>query len=110
MIINSDARGTLSQVRQLIGSRGNIVGVGDNVYKIPIINTYNKGLSLIQFFVVCILQDRGLIDVVLTTVSSGYFTRKLVESTREWIVNEDDCNTKMGIGCETDYRSQLYQT
>ncbi len=98
MIINSGARGTLSQIQQLIGSRGNIVGFEEEVCKMPIINAYNKGLSLIQFFCCTHVSRRGLIDTVLKTASSGYLTRKLVESTREWIVNERDCNTEVGLG------------
>ncbi|PIM96952.1 DNA-directed RNA polymerase subunit beta' [Candidatus Hodgkinia cicadicola] len=98
MIINSGARGTLSQVRQLIGSRGNVVGFGNKVCNMPIINAYNNGLSLIQFFCCTYASRRGLIDTVLKTASSGYLTRKLVESTREWVVNEEDCNTEAGLG------------
>ncbi len=49
MMINSDTRGTLSQVHQLIGSRGYIVGFERKPYRLPILNAYNEGLSLIQF-------------------------------------------------------------
>ncbi len=87
MIINSGARGSLSQVQQLIGSRGYIVGLKENLDRLPILNPYNEGLSLIQFFVVLSHRDRGLIDTVLKTISSGYLTRKLVKSTREWIIS-----------------------
>ncbi|WP_192572978.1 hypothetical protein [Candidatus Hodgkinia cicadicola] len=97
MIINSGARGTLSQIQQLIGSRGYIVGFEGKTCRLPILNAYNEGLSLIQFFCCTFSSRRGLIDTTLKTASSGYLTRKLVESTREWVVSEDDCNTETGL-------------
>ncbi len=97
MIINSGAKGTLSQVQQLIGSRGYIVGFEGKPCRLPILNAYNEGLSLIQFFCCTFSSRRGLIDTALKTASSGYLTRKLVESTREWIISEDDCGTETGL-------------
>ncbi len=97
MIINSGARGTLSQIQQLIGSRGYIVGFEDKPCRFPILNSYNEGLSLVQFFCCTFSSRRGLIDTALKTSSSGYLTRKLVESTREWIISENDCNTETGL-------------
>ncbi|WP_146657032.1 hypothetical protein [Candidatus Hodgkinia cicadicola] len=97
MIINSGARGTLSQIQQLIGSRGYIVGFDGKPCRLPILNAYNEGLSLIQFFCCTFSSRRGLIDTTLKTASSGYLTRKLVESTREWVISEDDCSTETGL-------------
>ncbi len=97
MIINSGARGTLSQIQQLIGSRGYIVGFDGKPCRLPILNSYNEGLSLIQFFCCTFSSRRGLIETTLKTASSGYLTRKLVESTREWVISEDDCSTETGL-------------
>ncbi len=97
IIINSGARGTLSQIHQLIGSRGNIVIFKGKQCKMPILNGYNDGLSLFQFFCCTYSSRRGLIDTTLKTASSGYLTRKLVKSIREWIIGEKDCNTEMGL-------------
>ncbi len=97
IIVNSGARGTLSQIQQLIGSRGTITGFGGKQSRMPILNAYNDGLSLIQFFCCTYSSRRGLIDTALKTASSGYLTRKLVEATREWIISEEDCNTEMGL-------------
>ncbi len=97
VIINSGARGTLSQVKQLIGSRAHIIGFGDKTCRLPILNAYHERLSPIQLFC-CTFSSRGeLIDTTLETASSGYLTRKLVESTREWIISEDDCNSEIGL-------------
>ncbi len=97
IIINSGARGTLSQVQQIIGSKGYIVGFEEKTCRLPILNAYNEGLSLIQFFCCTFSSRRGLIDTVLKTTDSGYFTRKLIESTREWVISEDDCGIEIGV-------------
>ncbi len=97
IIINSGARGTLSQIKQLIGSRGYIVGFDGKPCRLPILKAYNEGLSSIQYFCCTFSSRRGLIDTTLKTASSGYLTRKLVEATREWIVSEDDCNSEIGL-------------
>ncbi len=97
MIVNSGARGTLSQVQQLFGSKGYVVDFNGQRSKLPILNSYNEGLSLIQLFCCAYSSRRGLMDTALKTASSGYLTRKLVESTREWVIDEADCHTKDGL-------------
>ncbi|PIM96092.1 DNA-directed RNA polymerase subunit beta' [Candidatus Hodgkinia cicadicola] len=96
-IVNSGARSTLSQTQQLLGSRGYVIDFNGQRSRIPILNSYNEGLSLIQFFCCTYSSRRGLMDTVLKTASSGYLTRKLVESTREWVIDEADCFTKDGL-------------
>ncbi len=83
MIVNSGARGTVSQVQQLLGSKGYVVDFNEQQSKLPILNSYNEGLSLIQLFCCTYSSRRGLMDTALKTASSGYLTRKLVETTRE---------------------------
>ncbi len=77
-IINSDARGTLSQVQQLIGSKGYIVGFEGKPCRLPILNTYNEGLSLIHFFVV-LFSSRRLIN------------RYSIENCRFWLSHKKTC-------------------
>ncbi|PIM95982.1 hypothetical protein [Candidatus Hodgkinia cicadicola] len=97
MIVNSGARGTVQQVQQLFGSRGYVVGFNGQRSRIPILNSYNEGLNLIQLFCCTYSSRRGLMDTALKTASSGYLTRKLVESTREWVIDEVDCCTNDGL-------------
>ncbi|PIM95792.1 hypothetical protein [Candidatus Hodgkinia cicadicola] len=97
MIVNSGARGTVSQVQQLLGSKGYVVDFNEQQSKLPILNSYNEGLSLIQLFCCTYSSRRGLMDTALKTASSGYLTRKLVETTREWVIDEMDCHTKDGL-------------
>ncbi len=97
IMLNSGARGTLSQVKQLMGSRGYIIGFNNKFCKVPILNSYLDGLNLVQFFCCTYSSRRSLIDTVLKTPASGYLTRKLVEISRECIINEEDCNVETGL-------------
>ncbi|PIM96716.1 DNA-directed RNA polymerase subunit beta' [Candidatus Hodgkinia cicadicola] len=97
IMVNSGARGTLSQTRQLMGARGYTTDPDGNQSKIPILSSYNDGLSLNDFLTLTFESRKGLVDTVLNTSSSGYLTRKLVESTREYIINTYDCKTNKGI-------------
>ncbi len=97
IMFNSGARGTLSQIKQLIGIKGDIVKFNGQPCKMPILRSYKDGLSLIQFFYSTYSSRKSLIDTVLKTSDSGYLTRKLIEASREWIITELDCNTTTGL-------------
>ncbi len=97
MMVNSGARGTVSQIKQLILSRGYVTTMEEDVKEMPVIESYREGLSLINFFRATYSARRGLIDTTLKTASSGYLTRKLVEVAREYIISEEDCGTKTGL-------------
>ncbi|PIM95907.1 DNA-directed RNA polymerase subunit beta' [Candidatus Hodgkinia cicadicola] len=97
IMVNSGARGTLSQTKQLMGARGYTTDPDGNQSKIPILSSYNDGLSLNDFLSLTFEARKGLVDTVLNTSSSGYLTRKLVESTRDYIINTYDCKTNKGI-------------
>ncbi|PIM94932.1 DNA-directed RNA polymerase subunit beta' [Candidatus Hodgkinia cicadicola] len=97
VMLDSGARGTWSQVRQLAGARGDIIGLNNQRCKIPILNSYSEGLSLIQYFCCTFSARRGLVDTSLKTASSGYLTRKLVEVARECVIGESDCRTTSGL-------------
>ncbi len=100
IMFNSGARGTLAQIRQMVGARGYITGFNGKVCKIPILTSYKEGLSLIQFFCSIYGSRRGLIDTALKTASSGYLSRKLVEASRECVIKEIDCGTKLGLSVD----------
>ncbi len=97
IMFNSGARGTLAQIRQLIGAKGDIIKFNGQLCKIPILRSYREGLNLIQFFYSTYSSRKSLIDTVLKTSDSGYLTRKLVEASREWIISEFDCYTKASL-------------
>ncbi len=97
IMMASGARGTLSQLQQLTGLRGRIICFNDELSKIPILHSYTEGLSSIEMFVLSYSSRKGLIDSVIKTSKSGYFMRKLVEASRECIIDEIDCRTKLGL-------------
>ncbi|MFP3038555.1 MAG: DNA-directed RNA polymerase subunit beta' [Candidatus Hodgkinia cicadicola] len=101
IMIDSGARGTLAQARQLMGCRGQVVGFKGKVCKMPVLTSFKDGLSLFSFFYATYSSRKGLVDTVLKTASSGYFTRKLVEVSREWIITELDCGTSEGFRVTT---------
>ncbi|PIM95180.1 DNA-directed RNA polymerase subunit beta' [Candidatus Hodgkinia cicadicola] len=102
IMLDSGARGTWSQVEQLVGAKGNTIGLNNKLCKIPILRSYIEGLSLIQFFNCSFSSRRGLADAVLKTADSGYLARKLVEVSRECLIGEFDCNTTSGLRIDLD--------
>ncbi|MGP1917038.1 MAG: hypothetical protein ACTS6P_00185 [Candidatus Hodgkinia cicadicola] len=100
IIVGSGARGTISQVKQIMGVRGQVSSFSGEACKMPILTSYIEGLSPIQFFHATCSARRGLIDSTLKTATSGYFARKLVEACREYMITEWDCETTEGINVD----------
>ncbi|MGP1918130.1 MAG: hypothetical protein ACTS4U_00220 [Candidatus Hodgkinia cicadicola] len=100
IIVSSGARGTLSQVKQIMGARGQVSSFSGEDCKMPILTSYIEGLTPIQFFHATCSARRGLIDSTLKTATSGYFARKLVEACREYMITEWDCETTEGINID----------
>ncbi len=96
-MIDSGARGTLAQARQLMGCRGQVVGFDGKVCRMPVLASYKEGLPLLSFFYSTYSSRKGLVDTVLKTASSGYLTRKLVEASRELIITELNCGADTGL-------------
>lgn len=91
------ARGTSSQLQQLTGLREKVVCFNDELSKMPILHSYTEDLSIVEMFLLSYSSRKGLIDSVIKTSKSGYFMRKLVEVSREYIIDETDCRTKLGL-------------
>ncbi len=81
----------------MAGARGDIIGLDNQRCKVPILNSYGEGLSLIQYFCCTFSARKGLVDTSLKTSSSGYLTWKLVEVARECVIGESDCCTTSGL-------------
>ncbi|AUG91380.1 DNA-directed RNA polymerase subunit beta' [Candidatus Hodgkinia cicadicola] len=97
IIANSGARGTRSQIRQLVGLKGFVYGFNGKLCLMPVLSSYTQGLSAIEFFYTAYGSRRGLIDTALKTASSGYLTRKLVEVARDCTVSKLDCKTVKSV-------------
>ena len=96
-MMNSGARGKISQFVQLSGMRGLMTKPGGKVIEIPVISSFREGLSVSEFFLSTHSARKGSADTALNTASSGYLTRRLVDVSQDVIVKEDDCGTDFGV-------------
>ncbi|WGS83603.1 MAG: DNA-directed RNA polymerase subunit beta' [Candidatus Hodgkinia cicadicola] len=97
IMANSGARGTRSQIKQIVGLKGYVHGFDGKLCCAPILSSYRDGLSAIEFFYSSCGSRKGLIDAAIKTASSGYLTRKLVEAARDCVVTQFDCGAVNGI-------------
>ncbi|HBA83544.1 MAG TPA: DNA-directed RNA polymerase subunit beta' [Verrucomicrobia bacterium] len=97
MMVDSGARGSRQQIRQLAGMRGLMAKPSGEIIERPIVSNFREGLSVLEYFISTHGARKGLADTALKTADSGYMTRKLVDVAQDVIVVEQDCNTLNGI-------------
>ena len=97
MMINSKARGNLSQFTQLAGMRGLLAKPNGEAVEIPVTSSFIDGLSVSEFFISTHGARKGNADTALKTADSGYLTRRLVDVVQDVIVREEDCGTIQGV-------------
>ena len=97
MMVDSGARGSESQIRQLCGMRGLIANTSGKIIEVPIRSNYREGLNVLEYFISSRGARKGLADTALRTADSGYLTRRLVDISQDVIVCEDDCHTDEGL-------------
>jgi len=104
MMMDSKARGSRTQIKQICGIRGlmqkpqkNIEVSSDSVIENPIKTNFIDGLSILDYFISTHGGRKGLADTALKTADAGYLTRKLVDVSHDVVVTEEDCHTIMGI-------------
>ena len=106
MMLDSGARGSKEQIRQLTGMRGLMAkpkkasASGGEIIENPILSNFKEGLSILEYFISTHGARKGLADTALKTADAGYLTRRLVDVAQDVIVNYDDCNTLRGIAVE----------
>jgi DNA-directed RNA polymerase subunit beta' len=100
MMVDSKARGSKAQIRQLAGMRGLMSKPSGEVIERPIIASFREGLSVLEYFVSSHGARKGLADTALKTADAGYLTRKLVDVSQDVIITIQDCNTVNGIEME----------
>ena len=96
-MINSKARGNLSQFTQLAGMRGLLAKPNGEAVEIPVTSSFIDGLSVSEFFISTHGARKGNADTALKTADSGYLTRRLVDVVQDVIVREEDCGTMQGV-------------
>ena len=101
MMVDSGARGSTSQLRQLAGMRGLIANTSGKTIEVPIRANYREGLNILEYFISSRGARKGLADTALRTADSGYLTRRLVDVSQEVIIRQEDCGTTDGIDVYT---------
>ena len=105
MMMDSGARGSKEQIRQLSGMRGLMAkpqksgSDGGQTIENPILSNFKEGLSVLEYFISTHGARKGLADTALKTADAGYLTRRLVDVSHDVIVNEEDCGTLRGLIC-----------
>ncbi len=104
MMVDSGARGSQEQVRQLAGMRGlmmkpqkTLSGQAGEIIENPIVANFKEGLSVLEYFISTHGARKGLADTALKTADAGYLTRRLVDVSQDVIISELDCGTILGI-------------
>ena len=97
MMVDSGARGSRQQIRQLSGMRGLMAKPSGEIIERPILSNFREGLSVLEYFISSHGARKGLADTALKTADAGYLTRKLVDVAHDIIIYEQDCGTLNGI-------------
>ena len=97
MMVDSGARGSKAQLRQLAGMRGLIANTSGKTIEVPIRANYREGLNVLEYFISSRGARKGLADTALRTADSGYLTRRLVDVSQDVIIREEDCHCADGI-------------
>ncbi|MCP5461870.1 MAG: DNA-directed RNA polymerase subunit beta', partial [bacterium] len=97
MMVDSGARGSRQQIRQLAGMRGLMAKPSGEIIENPILSNFREGLTVLEYFTSTHGARKGLADTALKTADSGYLTRRLVDVSQDVIVTEENCHTLNGI-------------
>ncbi len=103
MMLDSGARGSKEQIRQLSGMRGLMAkpqksgATGGEIIENPILSNFKEGLSVLEYFISTHGARKGLADTALKTADAGYLTRRLVDVSQDVVITEPDCGTLRGL-------------
>src|SRR5947209_8722441 len=103
MMLDSGARGSKQQIKQLAGIRGLMAkprksgSTGSEIIENPILSNFKGGLNVLDYFISTHGARKGLADTALKTADAGYLTRRLVDVAQDVVINEEDCGTLRGI-------------
>jgi len=120
MMLDSGARGSKDQIKQLSGMRGLMAkpqkagAEGQQIIENPILSNFKEGMSVLEYFIASHGARKGLADTAMKTADAGYLTRRLVDVSHDVIITEEDCGTLRGLVCTAlkngdDVISTLYE-
>jgi len=104
VMVDSGARGSVTQIRQLAGMRGLMAKPSGEIIETPIKSSFRDGLSVLEYFSSTHGARKGLADTALKTADSGYLTRKLADVAQNVVITEADCGTLEGITKSVIYK------
>ena len=105
MMLDSGARGSKDQIKQLSGIRGLMAkpqkagAEGAQIIENPILSNFKEGMSVLEYFIASHGARKGLADTAMKTADAGYLTRRLVDVSHDVIITEEDCGTLRGLQC-----------
>ena len=105
MMLDSGARGSKDQIKQLSGMRGLMAkpmkagAEGHQIIENPIISNFKEGMSVLEYFIASHGARKGLADTAMKTADAGYLTRRLVDVSHDVIITQEDCGTLRGLEC-----------
>ena len=105
MMLDSGARGSKDQIKQLSGMRGLMAkpqkagAEGAQIIENPILSSFKEGMSVLEYFISSHGARKGLADTAMKTADAGYLTRRLVDVSHDVIITEEDCGTLRGLEC-----------
>jgi len=97
IMIDSGARGEISQITQLSGMKGNVVNASGRTIELPIKSNYKEGFDSLEYFISTHGARKGLSDTAIKTADAGYLTRRLVDVSQDVIITESDCKDTEGM-------------
>jgi DNA-directed RNA polymerase subunit beta' len=106
LMVDSGARGSQDQVRQLAGMRGLMAKPSGEIIETPILSNFREGLTVLEYFSSTHGARKGLADTALKTADAGYLTRKLVDVCQGMVITSQDCGTLNGITKGVVYRGE----
>ncbi|TSC55777.1 MAG: DNA-directed RNA polymerase subunit beta' [Parcubacteria group bacterium Gr01-1014_18] len=95
-MVNSGARGSMSQLIQIVGMKGLVNNPAGEIIELPVRGNFKEGIGVLEYFISTHGARKGLADTALRTANSGYLTRRLVDVSQDVIIREVDCGTKEG--------------
>ncbi len=106
-MIHSGARGSISNITQMVGMKGLITNTQGETIEFPIISCMKEGLTPIEYFITTHGSRKGLTDTALNTARAGYLTRRLFDVSQDIVVTEEDCGSEKGIKISTESASGI---
>ncbi len=99
-IINSGARGSWNQIMQMMGMKGFVQNPKGEIIEMPIKSCYKEGFDVLEYFIASHGARKGTSDTALKTANAGYLTRRLVDSSQDIVIVEENCRTKEGVSVD----------